>query len=344
METITLSVNGKDVTVPKGATVLEAIRKADFYVPTLCAQDDLEPYGACRLCVVRIEGVRGFPSSCTIPAGEGMKVSTENEEITEVRRTIVEMLLSDHPEDCLTCAENQRCELQYVAQQLGIRERVLRKLERPSERDESNPNFVYDPAKCILCGRCVRTCAEIVGAGAIDIVNRGYESVVAPFMNISLTESVCESCGQCVVVCPTGALAERQFLPPEKEAKNICPYCGTGCGLLLGTRSGQVTSVRGDPDNPVSHGQLCVKGRFGAIDYIHHPDRLKTPLIRKDGKLKEGSWDEALGLVASRFKGAMGDAFAAFSSAKLANEDNYLMQKFARAVMRSNNIDHCARL
>jgi formate dehydrogenase alpha subunit len=344
MESISLTVNKKPVSVPEGSTVLEAIREAGFYVPTLCAQEGLEPYGACRLCIVQIEGIRGLPSSCTTPAAEGMRVTTENDEIHEVRRTIVELLLADHPEDCLSCPQNQNCELQEVAHYLGIRERVLRPLERRVEVDQSNPNFVFDPAKCVLCGRCFRTCHEIVGAGAIDVVNRGFESVVAPFMGRSLADSVCESCGQCMASCPTGALSPRRHLPPEREEKAVCPYCGTGCGLLLGVRAGKVTSVRADPDSPVSGGQLCVKGRFGSIDYIHSPERLKAPLIRREGTLEESTWEEALDLVARRFGEYKGDSFAAFSSAKVANEDNYLLQKLTRAVQRSNNIDHCARL
>jgi formate dehydrogenase alpha subunit len=341
---IHLTIDGKDVSVREGSTILDAAKRAGIYVPTLCAGEGLEPYGACRFCIVAVEGMRGLPPSCTTPAAEGMKVTTDSPEIFQVRRVIAELMLTDHPDECLTCASSQSCEFQKIVNYLGVRERRLRKIERKAVIDDSNPFFVRDMRKCVLCGKCVRTCREVRRVGAIDITGRGYDSVIAPFCGIPITESVCESCGECVVRCPTGALSLKGVLPAEREVRSICPYCGTGCGLLVGVRGGRVVSTTGDVDNPVNRGQLCVKGRFGIAGFVEHPERLRTPLVRKDGELREASWDEALDAVAGKLAGMKGDAFAVFASAKIANEDNYLLQKFTRAVMETNNVDHCARL
>jgi len=341
---INLTIDGKDVRVGEGSTILDAAKKAGIYIPTLCAGEGLEPYGACRFCIVAVEGMRGLPPSCTTPAAEGMKVTTDSPEIYQVRKVIAELMLTDHPDECLICGSSQVCEFQKIVNYLGVRERRLRKIEREAVVDDSNPFFVRDMRKCVLCGKCVRTCRELRRVGAIDITRRGYDSLIAPFCGIPIAESVCESCGECVVRCPTGALSVKGALPADREVRSICPYCGTGCGLLVGVRGGRVVSTTGDRDNPVNRGQLCVKGRFGIADFIEHPDRLRTPLVRKGGELKEATWDEALDLVAKKLAGMKGDRFATFASAKIANEDNYLLQKFTRAVMGTNNVDHCARL
>ena len=342
---LNLTVNGRPVAVEAGATVLDACRSANIYVPTLCDDPDLDPYGACRLCIVKVEGLRGLPSACTTPATEGMKVTTEDPEILDVRRWTAQLLLADHPLDCLTCGQCGNCSLQQVVEHLGIRQRVLRPMRREAKVDDSNPCFAIDMNKCILCGLCVRACDEIQHLGAIDLVRRGYNSAVEPFGGGPIVSSICESCGECVERCPTGALTRRQPFHAEREVSTVCPYCGTGCRILLGTRGDTVVSARGDADAPVSHGSLCVKGRFGSFEFVSHPDRLKTPLIRTDdGSFREASWDEALSLVASQFKKYRGDAFAGLASAKVTNEDNYLFQKFVRAAMGTNNVDHCARL
>jgi predicted molibdopterin-dependent oxidoreductase YjgC len=221
-------------------------------------------------------------------------------------------------------------------------------MKRDSNVDESNPFFVRDPAKCVLCGRCTRACAEVRNVGAIEIVGRGYESRIEAFAGLPLVESVCESCGECLARCPVGALSPKhESVPPTSEIKTTCPYCGCGCGLVLGLRGGRIVRVRGDRANPINRGSLCVKGRFG-LDFVHAGDRLTTPLIRKNGNLEPAEWDEALDLVADRLSAIRTehgpDAIAGLSSAKCTNEENYLFQKLMRAAVGTNNVDHCARL
>ena len=273
-----------------------------------------------------------------------MKVTTEDPEILDVRRWTMQLLLSDHPLDCLTCAQCGDCGLQEVAEYLGVRARVLRPLQREAKIDDSNPCYAIDMRKCILCNKCVRACDEVQHLGAINLAKRGYASAVEPFGGGPILESICESCGECVERCPTGALTTRRYLKPEREVSSVCPYCGTGCRILLGARGNNVVSARGDRDAPVSHGRLCVKGRFGAFEFVSHPERLKTPLIRTGDGFREASWEEALGVVARELKKYRGDAFAGLASAKVTNEDNYVFQKFVRAAMGTNNVDHCARL
>ncbi|KPK17464.1 MAG: formate dehydrogenase [Betaproteobacteria bacterium SG8_41] len=339
-----LTINGHPVAVEPGKTVLDACRAAEAYVPTLCDDPTLDPYGACRLCIVKVEGLRGMPSACTTPAADGMKVTTEDAELQDVRRWTMQLLLADHPLDCLTCAQSGNCGLQTAAQHLGIRERVLRPMMREAKIDDSNPCYAIDMRKCILCGLCVRACAEVQHLGAIELVKRGYASAVEPFGGGPIIDSTCESCGECVERCPTGALTARTQLPPQKEVSTVCPYCGTGCRILLGTRGDTVVSARGDRDAPVSRGRLCVKGRFGSYEFVSSPDRLKTPLIRTADGFREASWEEALGVIARELKKYRGDTFGGLASAKVTNEDNYVFQKFVRAAMGTNNVDHCARL
>ena len=345
MAEVMLTIDGQNVTATEGMTILEAANSAGIHIPTLCWDQDLVPYGGCRLCIVHVEGLRGLPPSCTTAVSEGMVVTTENEEILETRRMVVRLLLADHPTDCLSCRANLACELQKLTRELGIYGHGLPPTGRKGTQDDSNAVFWRDMSKCVLCARCVKTCHEILGLGAIDLVGRGSQSEPAPFLAKDIRSSTCESCGECVVHCPTGALAFANPPPePESEAATICPFCGTGCGILLGARKGKVVRARGNRDNPVNKGVLCVKGRFGSFDYVSHADRLRTPLVRKNGELVEATWDEALDIVAAKLKTVAPHEFGAFTSAKVANEDNYLLQKFTRAVMKTNSIDHCARL
>ncbi len=343
-EMITLAINGQQVEARKGMTVLEAAQSADIYIPTLCHDPDLEPYGSCRLCVVEIEKMRGLPTACTTSATDGMVVRTETPAVNKVRHTVIELLIADHPSDCLTCPRNQQCELQKVAAYLGITEQPFRKTTRVFPVDTSNPFFDLDRNRCILCARCVRACNEITCVGAIDLAYRGYAAKVATFGDKLLIDSICQSCGECVAHCPVGALVPKKTIQPTREVATTCPYCGVGCQIYLGIRDGQVISVRGKREGTTNQGHLCVKGRFGIAEFIHHPERLTTPLIKRNGNFEEATWDEALGLIAKQFSNYTGDTVAVISSAKCTNEENYIIQKFTRAVLHTNNVDHCARL
>jgi formate dehydrogenase alpha subunit len=368
---VRLTINGRPVRASRGMTVLEATRAAGIYVPTLCYTPDLKPYGGCRLCLVEIEGVRGLQTSCTYPVSEGMVVHTETEAVNKTRRFALELLLSSHPSDCLVCSRrtekegcgpydiclrsvavtdrcvscpaNERCELQQVLEHIQLPALRFPRLPKPYPIDSSNPFFELNHNFCILCARCVRACNEITGVGAIDMAYRGSGMKVATFGDKPLLESICKSCGECVAHCPTGALAPKKVEWPAQEVKTTCPYCGVGCQMYLGLKEGKVVTVRGDRVNNVNKGRLCVKGRFG-FEFIHHPDRLTAPLLRRNGKFEEATWDEALDLVAKKLAGYKPGEVAVVSSAKCTNEENYIAQKFARAVLGTNSIDHCARL
>ncbi|MFC1874817.1 formate dehydrogenase subunit alpha [Chloroflexota bacterium] len=344
MDEIRLNIDGQEVRAKSGMTMLEASLEAGIYIPTLCYDPDLEPHGGCRLCIVDIEGMPGMPTACTTPVTDGMVVKTSTKEVNQVRLDVAELILADHPLDCLTCVKNQQCELQKVAAYLGITERRLNRTATERTIDDSNPFFTLDRNYCILCQRCTRTCDEITCVNAIEIINRGYESRVGTFGDKPLMESICQSCGECVARCPVAALTVKDAVQPSREVETTCPYCGVGCSMLLGIRDGNIVSVRGNRQSLANRGQLCVKGRFGIAGFVHSPERLKTPLIKRDGGFVEASWDEALGLIADKLGGYLRDQVAVISSAKCTSEDNYVVQKFARAVLGTNSVDHCARL
>jgi len=344
METVTLTIDGMEVRTQKGASILEAALARGIYIPHLCHHPDLGPFGACRLCLVDVNG--RMLLACYTPVAEGMKVSTETGALASIRKMTMMLLLNDHPSDCTVCSKDSKCDLQKVSAHLGITKAdlaILRPARRENPVDTSNPFFDRDLAKCILCGICVRTCDEIQGAGAIDFGFRGSKTTIATLWDRPLAESNCESCGECLVRCPVGALVPKGAKEPSREVRTTCPYCGVGCQFFLGMRGNEVVSSRGYRGSPVNHGELCAKGRFGH-SFVNHKSRITKPLIRKDGKLVKTSWEEALTHVATRLAGYKGDAFAALCSAKCTNEDNYVIQKLARAVMGTNNIDHCARL
>lgn len=341
---IRLIIDGKHVTARLGMTVLEVAQEADIYIPTLCYDPDLEPHGGCRLCIVEIEGMRGLPTACTTPAANGMVVKTSTPEINQVRLNTVELILADHPMDCLTCVKNQRCELQKVAAYLGITERRLRRTATERLVDTSNPFFTLDHNYCIRCQRCARTCAEITGVNAIEIINRGYDNKISTFGDKPLIESICQSCGECVVRCPVAALVPKNATIPTTEVQTTCPYCGVGCSMYLGIRDGRIVSVRGNKEGASNNGRLCVKGRYSIPDFVHHHQRLTSPLIKKEGQFVEAGWDEALDLVAEKLSAYPGDKVAVMASARCTNEDIYITQKFARVALGTNNLDHCARI
>jgi len=324
--------------------VLEAALENDVYIPHLCHNPDLVPAGVCRLCLVDVDG--RLVTSCNTPVADGATVRTDTDDVKETVRGAVELLLVNHHRGAVDCEEGDACELREIARFVGIDEARLRRLRSPEQNlasDTSNPFFEFDPNICVLCGICVRTCDEIVGVAAIDFVKRGVETTIGSAPDTQWIDSDCVSCGECVVRCPTGSLSFTEFELPEREVVTTCTYCGCGCGIHLGVAGGRLVSARGVRENPSNEGRLCVKGRFG-FEFVNAPDRLKTPLIRRNGKLEEATWDEALDLVAEKFTAHRGESFAAIASAKLTNEENYLIQKLARAVQGTNTVDHCARL
>ncbi len=341
---ITLKIDGLEVKADKGSTILETALSNNIYIPNLCYYPGLEPWGSCRLCMVENEEGH-LLTACETHVQDGMDIVTENSRINRVRKLSAELLIANHEVDCLTCRKNNDCKLQEVAAYLGINREdlgILRRQINDIQMDDSNPFFDRDIKKCILCGVCVRTCSELLGVNAIDFGFRGYESKITTFADRPLLESSCVSCGECVVACPLGALVPKETLKPAREVKTVCPYCGVGCNIYLGVRGDQVISARGDFDNSVNKGNLCVKGRFG-FNFINHQDRLTKPLIKRNNTFEEVEWDEALDYVARKLSEYKSEEFASISSARCPNEDNYAVQKFTRAVMGTNNVDNCAR-
>ena len=342
---IYFTLNGKKLAATQGETILQAALKNGIYIPNLCYHPDLRPVGACRLCQVEVTG-RGRVTACNTEVTRKMVVQTDTPEIARARRTNVELLLLNHEGNCTECSANTNCELQKIAKYVGIGEQALAAYIKPKSQasiDDSNPFFTLDRGKCVLCGICIRTCQERQGIGAIDFIHRGYNTQVAPFDGETFKESCCKSCAECVVRCPTGSLAIKNSLSPSHEVKTVCPYCGCGCSMYLGIRGNEIVGVRGDREGKSNQGSLCVKGRFG-YEFVHSQERLTKPLLRKNGELTQVSWEEALDFVANELKKYHGDKFALFSSARCTNEENFVFQKFARAVMGTNNVDHCARL
>jgi formate dehydrogenase alpha subunit len=341
---IKLRIDDREIKAADGQTVLEAARDAGIYIPSLCHSPDLKPYGGCRTCVVEIDKMRGLPTACTTPVAEGMVVRTETPALADARRAVLDLLLAEHPLDCLSCVKNQRCELQEVAAWLGFTERKLPHSNRAQAVDDSNPFFKLDRNYCVLCARCTRACDEITGNNAIEIVGRGYDSRVGTVADRPIVETNCRSCGECVAHCPVAALVSKDYVKPDSTVSTICPYCGVGCGIKLELRGGRIVSVSGDESNPSSKGHLCVKGRYGIKEFVHHPDRLTAPLVKREGSFAEISWDEALEHVCSKLARYQPNEVAVIASAKATNEENYLIQKFARVALGTNNVDHSARL
>jgi len=375
---VTLIVDGKKVTIRKLSTVLDAAKKLDISIPTLCNHPELTPFGGCRLCIVEIKGIARPTSACTTPVSEGMEVITTSPTLEKMRKTTLELILSDHPDDCRACERAGDCKLQELAYFYGIREIRFQGERRVYKKRDGNPFVERDMEKCILCGQCVRICDEIQGVGAIDFAYRGFRTKICPPYDKDLN---CEFCGQCVAVCPTGALTGKMWAQKGRqdvhEIETVCPYCGCGCNLTLHVRKNEVIRVSSKKDT-INEGWLCAKGRF-AYGFINSPDRLTKPLIRvapwnsefglRNSELdrpkstisnqqsafriphsefyREASWDEAIDFISKRLKEIKGkygpDSIAGLSSAKCTNEENYLFQKFMRAVIGTNNVDHCAR-
>jgi len=344
MDLITFTIDGLELKAEKGNTILQAATENGIQIPHLCYHPDLKPVGACRLCLVENEDGK-LVTSCETLVEEGMKTSTTSKRVEAAREMVVRLLIANHEWECLTCAKNNQCQLQEVSSFFGIEEDDVADLRRSIIEitpDDSNPFFKRDLRKCILCGICVRTCRDRLGVSAIDFGYRGNETRITTAMDKPIVESSCVSCGECVVACPVGALVPKDNSKPIREVKTTCTYCGVGCGIYLGMRGDEIITARGDPEHLLSQGNLCVKGRYG-FNFVNHPDRLTKPLIKRNGEFIEIEWDEALELAAQKLLQCKGDSFTAISSARCTNEDNYLMQKFTRLAMGTNNIDNSAR-
>ncbi len=357
---VTLEIDGAMVTVPEGTSIMRAAAMIDREIPKLCATDSLEPFGSCRLCLVEIEGVKGTPSSCTTPVRAGMVVHTETARLEKLRRGVMELYISDHPLDCLTCSTNGDCELQDQAGVVGLRDvRYGFKgenhwdFESKVEVDTSNPYFQYDPSKCIVCSRCVRACQETQGTFALTIQGRGFDSRVSAGMyGDDFFSSECVSCGACVQACPTATLMEKSVVDhgvPTRTVKTTCAYCGVGCSFNAELKGDQVIRMVPDKDGGANEGHSCVKGRF-AFGYASHKDRITTPMIRE--KITDAwrpvSMDEAINFAADRFKAIQAkhgkDSIGGITSSRCTNEEVYVVQRMIRAAFQTNNIDTCARV
>ena len=349
----TIHIDGHKVEVAEGANLLQVARDNGFDIPGLCYHPRISVTGACRLCVVKIAGRPGVVPSCTVNVTDGMEVTAFDEELESMRRMLIDLLLSEHNCDCMTCESAGNCELQDLAYRYGLDNRTRRFVARERllpDRDLSSPVLAYDPSKCIVCARCIKACDEIEGKGVLSFANRGLETVVAAGLG-EWEASECDGCGECVQLCPTGAIMEKfPERPPRawevEKIQTTCSYCGVGCQLEMWVKDNKVMKVRGAEAVP-NYGSTCIKGRFGHT-YIDKSDRLTIPLIRRNGKLEPATWAEALSVVKEnllKIKEEHGaDAIAGLASAKCTNEENYLFQKFTRAAVGTNNVDHCARL
>ena len=352
---VTVHIDGMPVTVPEGTSVMRAAAIAGANIPKLCATDNVEAFGSCRLCLVEIEGRNGTPASCTTPCQEGMSVKTQTTRLDKLRKGVMELYISDHPLDCLTCPANGDCELQDMAGAVGLRD-VRYGTEGANHlagaKDESNPYFTFDTSKCIVCSRCVRACSEVQGTFALTIAGRGFGSRVSPSEQQPFLESECVSCGACVQACPTATLQEKSVIElgvPSRKVKTTCAYCGVGCSFVAELRGDEVVRMVPDKQGGANAGHSCVKGRF-AWGYAQHQDRITTPMVRDsiDAAWREVSWEEAIGFAADRFnaiKASHGvDAIGGITSSRCTNEEVYVVQKMVRAAFGTNNVDTCARV
>ncbi len=352
---VTLTIDGVEVTVPEGTSVMRAAAEANRKIPKLCATEQLEAFGSCRLCLVKIDGMKGLPASCTTPVAPGMRVTTQNDQIANVRRGVMELYISDHPLDCLTCPANGHCELQDMAGVVGLREvrygyTGANHLDAP--KDTSNPYFTFDASKCIVCSRCVRACDEQQGTLALTIQGRGFDSMVAASQGESFMDSECVSCGACVQACPTATLSEKSLIDKgqaEHSLTTTCAYCGVGCSFRAEMKGEELVRMVPNLDGQANHGHSCVKGRF-AIGYATHPDRITQPMIRAKitDPWREVSWDEAIAHAAAELRRIQAkhgrDSIGGITSSRCTNEETYLVQKLVRAGFGNNNVDTCARV
>ncbi|MBF0555834.1 MAG: molybdopterin-dependent oxidoreductase, partial [Nitrospirae bacterium] len=340
---IELTIDDIKVRVEKGLTILQAAIENNIYIPHICWDPKLKPYGGCRMCLVEIEGQPRPLASCSYPAENGMVIRTNSPKIAKLRKTMVELLLIHHPLDCPTCDKAGQCSLQDLAHQYGPSKNRIQEEKYSVARHSRNPFIMRDQDKCILCGKCVAVCWEHQGVGAINFIGRGFETKVSPAFEEVLD---CEFCGQCVDICPVGALGDRPFHCCSawflESSDNICPYCSVGCTITLDTREGRIVRTRGDSTKGVNKGDLCVKGRYG-MDFIYADNRLKYPLVRRHGELEETTWEDAMHVLTERLTDVIKtkgpDRIGVIGSNKFSNESNYMLQEFARKVIGTNNID-----
>ncbi len=352
--TIDLEIDGLAVTVPEGTSIMRAAGLVGIDVPKLCATDTLAAFGSCRLCLVEIDSRPGTPASCTTPVGAGMKVSTQTPRLAKLRRGVMELYISDHPLDCLTCAANGDCELQDMAGAVGLREvryGYAGDNHLDAEKDESNPYFSFDGSKCIVCSRCVRACEETQGTFALTIAGRGFASMVAPGAG-SFLRSECVSCGACVQACPTATLEEKTVIAlgvPRRSVITTCAYCGVGCSFKAEMRGDEVVRMVPYKDGGANEGHSCVKGRF-AWGYATHKERVLTPMVRDaiTDPWRAVSWQEAISYAADRLRSTQArhgvDAIGGITSSRCTNEEVFVVQKMVRAAFGNNNVDTCARV
>jgi formate dehydrogenase major subunit len=365
-KTVTLEIDGREISVPEGTSIMRAAADLGIMVPKLCATDHLDPFGSCRLCLVEIEGRRGTPASCTTPVAPGIKVTTQNDRLAKIRKGVMELYISDHPLDCLTCAANGDCELQDMAGAVGLREvrygydganHVFARQNGETNdlwqpKDRSNPYFQFEPSKCIVCSRCVRACEEVQGTFALTIDGRGFASHVSAGMDEDFLKSECVSCGACVQACPTATLIEKSVVEhgqPEHSIITTCAYCGVGCSFKTEMQGERVVRMVPYKDGGANEGHSCVKGRF-AFGYATHKDRVLNPMIREKitDPWREVSWDEAIGYAADRLKAVQAKhgkgSIGAITSSRTTNEEVYTVQRMVRAAFGNNNVDTCARV
>jgi formate dehydrogenase major subunit len=351
MQTASLTLNGKTVDFEPGQTILEVALANSIVIPTLCHLKGCRATGACRICLVEVAGARALVASCSTPAENGMNVKTDTERVRRTRRLTVELLLASGKHNCITCERSGNCTLQDLAYKYGVDDIRFPVTPQPHTTEDNNPFIIRDFTRCILCGRCVQACQDVQVNRAISFGYRGPKAKIIAGMDTRYDLSDCVFCGQCVQACPVGALVEKKgkFLGRENDIRKVrttCPYCGVGCQLWLHVKEKKIVKVTGVESGSPNKGRLCVKGRFG-YDFIYSEERLKTPLIKENGEFREASWDEALDLVANKFREIIAkhgsDAVAGVSCARSINEDSYQMQKLFRAVFKTNNIDHCAR-
>ena len=350
LEAITITLDGVEVSGHPGMTILELAQESGVDIPTLCNDPHLAPIGACRICLVEDERSGVLSASCVTPIAPGMVINTGSPRVQEHRKTIIKLILASHPDSCLVCDKGNRCELRQIASNMGIGLFDLEKIPQLATIEEVNPFIERDLSKCILCAKCIRADHELVVEGAIDYIHRGFVSKPATLNDMSLEKSECTFCGTCVAICPTGALMEKKRVysgTTSKTVSTICPLCGCGCSINLEVKDNQIVRARPGKDSAVNRGTLCVKGSYG-YDFVHSPERLTSPLVKVNGDFEAVSWEQALDLVASklkRIKEAHGpSSLALLSSSKCTNEDNYLLQRFARSVLGTNNIDNGSRL